>query len=153
MWQSLQGEAGRGCHRGRGEVCLAQGLDSRKEVRTGGCHSLSGSGIAGEAVGAAPVLEDLIHLQEVEGRSLVGCILLHQSSSVLRLVLQCRRKNSAAWRHAHATCFPASAEPPAWKPLEQDRQLELNVSMLKYRKAKGVNITKPLYSSQRQGPR
>lgn len=42
-----------------------------------------------------------------------------------------------------ATCFPASAEPPAWKSLEkeQGRQLEVNVSMLKDRKAKGVNIT------------
>lgn len=64
----------------RGEVCLAQGLDSRKEVRNGGCHSPSGSGIAGEALGAAPVLEDLNHLQEEDGKSLVRCILLHQSS-------------------------------------------------------------------------
>lgn len=40
-----------------------------------------------------------------------------------------------------ATCFPVSAEPPAWKSLEQDRQLEVNVSMLKDRKTKGVNIT------------
>lgn len=64
----------------RGEVCLAQDLDSRKEVRTGGSHSPSCSGIAGEALVAATVLEDLNHLQEEEGRSLVGCILLHQSS-------------------------------------------------------------------------
>lgn len=79
----------------RGEVCLAQGLDSRKEVRTGGGHSPSGSGIAGEALGVAPVLEDLAHLQEKEGRSVVGCILLHHSSPPL--VLQCRRKNAADW--------------------------------------------------------
>lgn len=54
-----------------------------------------------------------------------------------------------------ATCFPASAEPPAWKSLEQEqgRQLEVNVSMLKHKKAKGVNSMKLLYSSQRQGPR
>lgn len=55
----------------RGEVYLAQGLDSRKEVRIGGCHSPSGSGIAGKALGAAPVLEDLAHLQE-KGRKESG---------------------------------------------------------------------------------
>lgn len=89
----------------RGEVCLAQGLDSRKEVRTGGCNSPSGFGIAGEALGAALVLKDLTHLQEVEGRSLVSCILLHQSSSPL--VLQCRRKNSAAWSQAQSNLLPS----------------------------------------------
>lgn len=78
----------------RGEVSLAQDLDSRKEVRTGGFHSPSGSGMAGEALGAGPVLKDLTHLQEEEGKSLVGCILLHQFSPTL--VLQCRRKNVAA---------------------------------------------------------
>lgn len=82
----------------RGEVCLAQDLDSRKEARAGSCHSPSGSGMAGEALGAAPVLEDLTHLQEEEERSLVGCILLHQSSPPL--VLQCRKKNAAAWSQA-----------------------------------------------------
>lgn len=60
----------------RGEVCLAQGLDSRKEVRTGGCHSPFESDIFGEALGMASVQEDLTHLPEEEGRSLVGCILL-----------------------------------------------------------------------------
>lgn len=54
-----------------------------------------------------------------------------------------------------ATCSSASAEPPTWKSLEQEqgRQLEVNVSMLQDRKAKGVNTTKPLYSSQKKGPR
>lgn len=54
-----------------------------------------------------------------------------------------------------ATCFPPSAEPPACKSLEQEqgKQLELNAYTLKDGKTKGVSITKPLYSSQRQGPR
>lgn len=82
----------------RGEACSAQDLDSRKEARTGGRHTPSGSGMAGEALGVAPVLEDLTHVQEEEGRSVVGCILLHQSSPPL--VLQCRKKNAAAQSQA-----------------------------------------------------
>lgn len=88
----------------RGEVCLSQGLDSRKEVRTGGCHSPSSSGTAGEALGAAPVLEDLTHLQEEEEVEWAASCYTSPPSP---LVLQCRRKNSAAWSKTQCILLPS----------------------------------------------